>query len=73
MKTVKINNREFSIRKIDDAYRWALDSEGYLTDWQYFHAKYELVDLKNGNVWRAPYNYKQFMAEVMNDTPKCFK
>ena len=45
MKTVKINNREFSIRKIDDAYRWALYKDGYLTDWQYKHAKYELVDL----------------------------
>ena len=44
MKTVKINDREFSIREIDDAYRWALASEGYLTDWQYKHAKYELVD-----------------------------
>ena len=50
-----------------------LDKDGYLTDWQYKHAKYELVDLKNGNVWRAPYNYKQFMIEVMNDNPKCFK
>ena len=33
----------------------------------------ELVDLKNGNVWRAPYNYKQFMIEIMNDNPKYFK
>ena len=73
MKTVKINNREFSIREIDDAYRWALASEGYLTDWQYKHAKYELVDLKTGQVWRAPYNLKRFMAKIMNDNPKHFK
>ena len=73
MKTVKINDREVSIRKSDDAYRWALYKDGYLTDWQYKHAKYELVDLKNGNVWRAPYNLKQFMTEIMNDNPKRFK
>ena len=73
MKTVKINDREFSIRKIDDAYRCALASEGYLTDWQYKHAKYELVDLKTGHVWRAPYNLKQFMAKIMNDNPEHFK
>ena len=74
MKTVKINDREFSIRKIDYKYLETLADEGYhISDWQYKHAKYELVDLKNGNVWRAPYNYKQFMTEVMNDNPKCFK
>ena len=73
MKTVKINDREFSIREIDDAYRWALASEGYLTDWQYKHAKYELVDLNTGHIWRAPYNLKQFMAKIMNDNPEHFK
>ena len=73
MKTITINGREFSIREIDDAYRWALAKDGYLTDWQYKHAKYELVDLKTGHVWRAPYNFKQLMAEIMNDNPERFK
>ena len=74
MKTVKINGREFSIRKIDYKYLETLADEGYhISDWQYKHAKYELVDLKTGNVWHAPYNLKQFMAEVMNDNPKSFK
>lgn len=73
MKTITINGREFSIRKIDDAYRWALAKDGYLTDWQYKHAKYELVDLKTGHVWRAPYNLNQFMTEIMNDNHEWFK
>ena len=74
MKTVKINGREFSIRKIDYNYLETLADEGYhITDWQFKHAKYELVDLKTGRVWRAPYNLKQFMAEIMNDNPEYFK
>ena len=74
MKTVKINGREFSIRKIDYSYLETLANEGYhISDWQFKHAKYELVDLKTGKVWHAPYNLKQFMTEIMNDNPKCFK
>ena len=44
-----------------------------ITDWHYKHAKYELVDLKTGQVWHAAYNLKQFMTELMNDNPKWFK
>ena len=74
MKTVKINNREFSIRKIDYNYLETLADAGYhITDWVYFNARYSVTDLKTGKEWLVPYNYKQFMTEVMNDNPKCFK
>ena len=68
MKTVKINNREFSIRKIDYNYLETLANEGYhISDWAYFNARYSVIDVKTGKEWLAPYNYKQFMAEIMED------
>ena len=70
MKRVKINNREFNVSKIDYNYLEMLEDEGYhISDWAYFNARYSITDIKTGKEWFAPYNYKQFMTEVMNDNP----
>ena len=70
MKTVKINNREFNVSKIDYNYLEMLEDKGYhISDWAFDHAKYEVTDIKTGEAWFAPYNYKQFMTEIMNDNP----
>ena len=73
MKTVKINNREFNVSKIDYNYLEMLEDEGYhISDWAYFNSRYSVIDVKTGKEWFAPYNYKQFMTGVMNDNPKYF-
>ena len=73
MKTVKINNREFNVSKIDYNYLEMLADEGYhISDWAYLNTRYSVTDVKTGKEWFAPYNYKQFMAEIMNDNPKFF-
>ena len=73
MKTVKINNREFNVSKIDYNYLEMLEDKGYhISDWAYFNSRYSVTDVKTGKEWFAPYNYKQFMTEVMNDNPKYF-
>ena len=41
MKTVKINNREFNVSKIDYNCLEKLADEGYhISDWAYFNARY---------------------------------
>ena len=73
MKTVKINNREFNVSKIDYNYLEMLADKGYhISDWVYFNARYSVTDVKTGKEWFTPYNYKQFMTEIMNNDPKCF-
>ena len=65
---MKINGREFSVKKINAAYLYELVEEGYhVSDWAFDHAKYEVTDIKTGESWFLPWNYKQELKEILNE------